>query len=86
MSKFTGLKSIIEANPRSEELTPEPKPKRVGKRDDPHYTQISVYIRKEPYHEVKRRLIGSGQDFSDLVNQLVSEWLQASSADAPVRK
>ena len=81
MSKFTGLKSIIDANPRSEELTPETKPKRVGKRDDPNYTQISVYIRKEPYHEAKRRLIGSGQDFSDLVNQLVSEWLQASPRD-----
>lgn len=76
MSKFTGLKSIIDGSPRAEESRPEPKPKRAGKRDDPEYTQISVYIRKEPYHEVKRKLIGSGQDFSDLVNHLVVDWLQ----------
>jgi hypothetical protein len=78
MSKFAGLKSIIEGAPRAEAPRPEPQPKRAGKRDDPDYTQISVYIRKQPYHEAKRRLIGSGQDFSELVNQLVVEWLQRS--------
>jgi len=76
MSKIAGLKSIIEGAPRAE--APQSQPKRAGKRDDPDYTQISVYICKQPYHEVKRRLIGSGQDFSELVNQLVVEWLQRS--------
>jgi hypothetical protein len=79
MSKFAGLKSIMEGAPRADAPRPEPMPKRrAGKREDPDYTQISVYIRKQPYHEVKRRLIGSGHDFSDLVNQLVGEWLLRS--------
>lgn len=77
MGRFSDLKVIREGAPRSEELPrpPEPKPKKVGKRDHPDYTQISVYIRKQPYHEARRKLIGTGQDFSDLVNELIAKWL-----------
>jgi hypothetical protein len=77
MGRFSELKIIQDAAPRSEEMrtNPEPKQKRVGKRDHPDYTQISVYIRKQPYHEAKRNLIGSDKDFSDLVNELLANWL-----------
>jgi hypothetical protein len=84
MGRFSDLKIINEPSPRPEAIPihPEPKPKRVGKRDHPDYTQISVYIRKQPYHEAKRKLIGSDQDFSDLVNDLVASWLLKDSGSA----
>ena len=78
MGRFSDLKMINEPSPRTEVLpTPIPvaKPKRVGKREHPDYTQISVYILKQPYHEAKRKLIGSDKDFSDLVNDLLANWL-----------
>ncbi len=77
MGRFSNLKTINEPAPRSEEAQAEPetKQKRAGKRDHPDYTQISVYIRKAPYHEVKRMLVGCSQDFSDLVNELIEGWL-----------
>jgi len=81
MGRFSDLKIINDPSPRPENA-PAPselKPKRVGKRDHPDYTQISVYIRKHPYHEAKRKLIGSDQDFSDLVNDLVANWLAKHS-------
>ncbi len=79
MGRFSDLKIINEPSPRVEPspAIPAAKPKRVGKRDHPDYTQISVYIRKQPYHEAKRKLIGSDQDFSDLVNDLLAAWLRA---------
>lgn len=84
MGRFSELKVIHDAAPRSEEMrpTPEPKQKRVGKRDHPDYTQISVYIRKKPYHEAKRSLIGSDKDFSDLVNELLANWLSEANAQS----
>jgi hypothetical protein len=80
MGRFSDLKIIHEPSPRAEVMAapvpiPEAKPKRVGKREHPDYTQISVYIRKQPYHEAKRKLIGSDKDFSDLVNDLLANWL-----------
>jgi hypothetical protein len=78
MGKFTGLKTIVEGEARIDDATPQTplRPKKIGKRDHPDYTQISIYIRKTPYHNVRRRLIGTGQDFSDLVNELIERWLR----------
>lgn len=80
MGKFTGLKTIIEGEPRqrSEEPVPAKRERRVGKRADPNYTQISLYMKKTPYQEAQRRLIGSNQDFSDLVNRLIEQWLTSN--------
>jgi hypothetical protein len=76
MGRFSDLKIINEPYPRSEESHSESEFRRKkGKREHPDYTQISVYIRKAPYHEIKRMLVGSNQDFSDLVNELVEGWL-----------
>lgn len=81
MGRFSDLKIINEPSPRAETMpvpaaaVPAAKPKRVGKREHPDYTQISVYIRKQPYHAAKRKLIGSDKDFSDLVNDLLANWL-----------
>jgi len=47
-----------------------------GKRSDPHYTQVTSYVRKETYKQVKRELLDDEREFSELVQQLLEEWLR----------
>lgn len=56
----------------TEELVPPPK---IGKRSDPAYRQISTYVRSDLYRSVKRELLMSERDFSDLMDELLSEWM-----------
>ncbi len=50
----------------------------TGKRTDPEYNQVTAYIRKTTHHAVKLRLLqeGQGREFSQLVEDLLSVWLQ----------
>lgn len=48
---------------------------RVGKRSDPSYRQISTYVKSDIYRLVKRELVMEERDFSDLMNELLAEWL-----------
>ena len=48
---------------------------RVGKRSDPAYRQISTYVRSDLYRLVKRELLMEDRDFSDLVDELLGEWV-----------
>ncbi|MEM9949169.1 MAG: hypothetical protein AAF810_24305 [Cyanobacteria bacterium P01_D01_bin.36] len=62
------------------ELPPE-EPKRrqrkaTGKRSDPNYIQVGAYIPKELNKDVKRSLVDYEGDFSDLVTQLLEEWVK----------
>ena len=73
----TDLKAI---NPATDELPPEPSKQRrkrakTGKRSDPSYTQVGCYIPKELNNRVKVRLIEDSRDFSDLVAELLEDWL-----------
>lgn len=63
--------------------TPEPEestaPAAVtGKRSNKDYIQISALVRKDTHKKVKATLIMDDQsgDFSDLVQQLLEEWLR----------
>lgn len=48
-----------------------------GKRSNPDYEQIGVYIPKKINLEVKRELLERNDlDFSDLVTKLLEQWLQ----------
>ena len=48
-----------------------------GKRSNPDYEQIGVYIPKKINLEVKRQLLErSDLDFSDLFTKLLEQWLQ----------
>lgn len=50
--------------------------RRRGKSSNPEYTQVLSYIRKNTYKEVKRVLLDEPeQDFSELIENLLSEWL-----------
>lgn len=49
-----------------------------GKRSNPGYTQITAYVRTRTITDVKVKLIkqGSKQDASELIEELLSAWLQ----------
>lgn len=60
---------------------PEPEPKRrqrkaTGKRSDPNYIQVGAYIPKELNKDVKRLLVDAESDFSDLVTELLEQWVK----------
>ena len=89
MSKFNGL--IDAANTR-ENTAAQPAPvvmptKRPGrgmprgKRSDPNFEQITAYIRKQTHQGVKIALLqeGRGQEFSELVEDLLAKWLKVRS-------
>ncbi len=49
-----------------------------GKRSDPDYQATTVLLRKQTKKTAARRLedAGSDKDLSDLIEQLLSEWIQ----------
>ena len=46
-----------------------------GKRSNPDYEQVTAYIRRDTHRSVKRALLDKEQDFSDLVESLLVQWL-----------
>lgn len=52
---------------------------RGGKSSDPNYTQCSIYLPRTLRKKAGRALDDddNGQDFSDLVEELVTTWLKA---------
>lgn len=94
MSKFKGILNAArerepEPEPEKETVTQPPasekaKPKLgrpTGKRSNPNYEQVTAYIQKDTYKEVKIQLLADGQnqDFSELVQGLLEQWLKSRS-------
>ena len=52
------------------------KTRTLGKRSDPDYLQITAYIRKDVHKTVKRKLVGEDKDMSDVIGELLEEWLE----------
>ena len=46
-----------------------------GKKSNPEYTQVTVYLRKEVHQAARKLLIDEQRQFSDLVGDLVSQWI-----------
>jgi hypothetical protein len=46
-----------------------------AKRSDPAYTQVTAYIRKDTYIATKKLLLDVDGEFSELLEELVSEWV-----------
>jgi len=46
-----------------------------GKRSDPNYVQVGAYIPRDLDKQVKLKLIESDREFSDLVADLLRNWL-----------
>ncbi len=59
---------------RPAERTPTGK---AGKRSNDEYRQISAYIRKDTHRRVKIALLAEDREFSELVEELLSEWLES---------
>jgi CO dehydrogenase/acetyl-CoA synthase alpha subunit len=83
MSKFDGiLKAKSTADIDSYEKTAEiglklqkkAKPKRVGKRSNPDFTQITAYVKKDTHEAVMRRIYKE-LELSELIEGLLSNWL-----------
>jgi hypothetical protein len=68
---------IQEAVNIKEEMPPQKEKK--GKNSNPDYVQISAYIRKDTRLNAKRLLLGKENDLSDLIENLVSEWVDYQS-------
>lgn len=73
-SKFEGLTSLQPDTKEPAIITPPLKAK-TGKRDNPDFQQISAYVRKDTYRAVKQAIV-TKQDMSDLIEELLSEWLK----------
>lgn len=69
--------AVIKPAPAPEEAPPGTKT-RVGKRKDPDYDQVTAYVRKETHRRAKIALLEQPdkQEFSELVEQLLTQWLE----------
>jgi hypothetical protein len=67
------------ADPAPEEEPKKRQRKATGKRSDPNYIQVGAYIPIELNKRVKRQLVDTDQDFSELVAELLDQWVQSNS-------
>lgn len=71
---------VNEIQPLPEIAKPTKKSRAKGKRSNPDYEQVGVYIPKKINLAVKRQLLErSDLDFSDLVTKLLEQWLQENA-------
>lgn len=54
---------------------------KTGKRSDPDWEQVSVYLRKDTHHGVKLALLKAqaDTDVSELVEGLLADWLRGQN-------
>lgn len=88
MSKFEGIFSAKPPKARKTKLEQteklqsaakaeviDKKETRVGKRSHPDYAQVTAYVRKDTHEEVMRAIY-KRQEFSELIEELLVEWLK----------
>lgn len=49
-----------------------------GKKTSPDYVQVTVYLRRSVHQSARKLLIDERRQFSDLVDELVENWVQKS--------
>lgn len=77
MKKSTGLMAALQVTRKQdvEGAADEGKGSR-GKKSDPRFRQISVLVETEAYNDLKRRIVGTNRDASDVVNALLKGWVE----------
>lgn len=50
-----------------------------GKRSNDEYRQVSAYVRKDTHRRVKMALLEEDREFSELVEELLNDWLDSRS-------
>jgi hypothetical protein len=58
----------------------------LGKSSDPAFTKFTTYIRKTTHRAAKMRLVGEDRELSDLVEDLLSQWLKENGSSEDVVK
>jgi hypothetical protein len=89
MSKFNDILKAAQARnedgetPVPAETKPQKSGRPRGKRSNPDYEQVTAYIKRETYRNTKIALLqqGNNQEFSELVEQLLSEWLSTQKSN-----
>lgn len=88
MPDATNMFDKLAQSRQKAKATPEPAPetnpkprqrKATGKRSNPNYIQVGAYIPIELNKQVKRRLVDTDQDFSELVAELLDQWVQSNN-------
>lgn len=54
--------------------------KQLAKSSDPAFTKFTTYIRKATHLGVKTRLVSKEKELSDLVEELLSNWLKENDS------
>jgi hypothetical protein len=55
-------------------------PPKLAKSADPAFTKFTTYIRKSTHLEVKTRLVSMEKELSDLVEELLANWLKGNGS------
>ncbi len=83
-SRFAGVATrherLAAADPSQDEGAVKSNGRPPGKKTDPNYTQVTVYLEKKVHHNARKVLFDSHRQFSDLVNELVSTWLDSQTS------
>jgi hypothetical protein len=67
--------------PAQADIAQDHKGRRAGKRSDPAFRPTTVFVRKETQRKATRLLEDrdTGKDFSDLVQELLANWVDENS-------
>ena len=65
-------------------ITPVKMGRPPGKKTDPNYVQVTVYLRKDIHKTARKILLDDGGQFSDLVDELVSRWIDSRRTGSPI--
>ena len=83
-SRFAGIAEMRDKLPTKEESHPEgiiaKSGRPLGKKSDPAYAQVTVYLKKDLHRTAQKLLFDNRRQFSDLVNELVSQWVAKTQA------
>ena len=80
-SRFAGIGDIhkkLSADPESQPRSKMGRP--PGKKSDPAFKQVTVYLRKDIHDTARKILFDDRRQFSDLVDELVSRWISSQKA------
>lgn len=85
MSEATNMFDRLAQQREKGKAAPEVEPKKrsrkaTGKRSDPNYIQVGAYIPIELNKSVKRLLVDDDKDFSDLISELLEQWVRSNNA------
>ena len=68
--------SPVQTSNQSDSITSRQLDGKLAKSTDPAYLKFTTYIRKQTHRSVKLAVLQQEREMSDLVEELLSEWLQ----------